>query len=129
MPENPEPSFAQLFQESLSSIQEIIRSEVRLAQTELKETAARFGKSAGVLTGGIVLGLYALGFLLLAGVAALSLALPHWLALLIVGVILAAVAGSLVAAGRSGVRQVHPVPEKTVSTVKENVEWAKHQLR
>ena len=56
----------------------------------------------------------------------LSLFLPEWAAALIVGAVLAAVAYVLVMQGKERVAEAgKPIPEQTIETVKEDVEWAK----
>src|SRR5690349_12622854 len=122
-------SFADVLKDVVGSIQEIIRSEVRLAKAETKAELVKAWGAARLLIAGALLGLYALGFLLLGGVQALALAMPYWAAALVGGVALAVIAGIFVAAGRSRFKQVHPAPEKTIQTVKENVEWMKNQTK
>ena len=78
---------------------------------------------------GVLLGLYALGFLLLAITRVLALVVDPWLAALIVGVAILVISLAMVSAGKKRMKQVKVVPEKTVDTVKENVQWAKHQIR
>jgi tetrahydromethanopterin S-methyltransferase subunit C len=124
-----ERSFAELFQDIVVNVQEIIRSEFRLAKAEVREEADKARKSVSMLGAGMVIGLYALGFLLLAAVYGLETVVPSWLAALIVGAAVAIVATVLLNMGRNRIKQVHPVPEKTVATLKENVQWAKHQVR
>ena len=63
-----------------------IRSEFRLAKTEIREEAVVAGKAATIAGSGAVLALYAGGFLLLACVYALQLVVAAWLAALIVTV-------------------------------------------
>jgi hypothetical protein len=75
------------------------------------------------------LGLYGLGFLLLAAVHGLALVVDAWLAALIVGVAVLVISLALVSVGRKRLKQVKVVPEKTIGTVKENVQWAKNQIR
>lgn len=75
---------ADVLQHVVANIQQIIRDEFRLAKTELKEKATQASKPASILATGMVLGLYALGFLLLAAVYALSMVMPHWRAALLV---------------------------------------------
>ncbi|MGH3991962.1 MAG: phage holin family protein, partial [Pseudonocardiaceae bacterium] len=61
-------------------------------------------------------------------VALLGTAMEVWLAALIVAVVYAAVAGVLAMMGRSKIQEATPpVPEQTVDTLKEDVEWAKTQ--
>src|SRR5690348_3033798 len=127
MPQDTEPTFTQLFQDAFSSIREIIRSEVRLAKTETKEEMSEAGRAGAILGGGIVLTLYALGFALLAGVTALSLLVATWLAFLIVAVVVGIAAAVLIASGRRKLQHVDLKPQKTITSVKENLQWAKQQ--
>jgi YihY family inner membrane protein len=111
-----------------SDLSLLARQQTELAKQELGEMAGTKAKGAGLLGAAGVLGLFVLGFLGLAGAAALDLVLPRWAALLIVGggyLLLAAVLGL---AGRGALRAKRG-PEETKRTVKEDVEWAKRQLR
>jgi uncharacterized membrane protein YqjE len=118
-----------VLQDIAANIQQIIRSEVVLAKVEVKETAQKASKPAAVLVAGTLLGLYGLGFLLLAAVYGLSLVMAPWLAALVVGAVLATVGGILVAKSRTALKQIKPVPTKTVQTVRENVQWAKDRIK
>ncbi len=122
-------SVSEVLQDIVGNLQQIIRNEFRLARVEIKEKAARAKQPATILGSGLIIGLYGFGFLLLAIVYALSLVLAAWLAALLVGVVLTIAAAILVASGRNALKQVDPVPEKTVQTVKENVQWAKEQIK
>lgn len=94
-------SVPQVLQDVVSNLQEIIRSEWRLAKTELKETAVDRAKDATIFGVGLVSGFYGIGFLLLAAVYGLSLIVAGWLAALGVGVILAIVSiGLMTYSGR-----------------------------
>ena len=54
--------------------------------------------------------------------------MEDWIAALIVTVLWAAVAGALALRGKKELQEAGPpVPEQTVETVKEDVEWAKTQ--
>lgn len=125
----PEGSIATLLQDIVGNIQGIIRSEVKLAKAEVTEDASAMGKAAGMLVAGAVLGIYALGILLLFLVYALEGPLPDWLAALIVGLVVAAIAGVLVKIGLARVKSVNPAPEKTIDSVKEDIQWVKQQTR
>jgi len=121
-------SVTEVLQDIVANIQEIVRSEFKLARTEIGEQATRAAKSSAPLGSGIVLAPYALGFILLAIVYALEMVVAAWLAALIVGVAVAAVAAILVSVGRKRLEQVK-MPQRTMASVKENVEWAKNQIR
>jgi len=125
----PQRKVSDVLQDIVGNIQQIIRSEVVLAKVEVKEKAQKASKPAAVLATGTILGLYGLGFLLLAAVYGLSLVMAPWLAALIVGGVLATASGILVAKSRTALKQIDPVPTKTVQAVKENVQWAKHRIK
>jgi uncharacterized membrane protein YqjE len=122
-------SIADILQEIVGNIQNIIRSEVRLAKTEIKEEATTAGKAAGMLAAGAVLAVYAVGILLLCAVYALRGPLPDWAAALVVGLVVAAIAGALVMVGINRIKSVNPKPEQTIDSVKEDVQWVKQQTR
>lgn len=105
---------------------ELVRKEVDLAKAELGEKAQTAGKGAGLFGGATLFG--GTAFLALAAclVALLATALDVWLAALIVAVVYAAIAGVLALMGKKKVQEATPpVPEQTVETLKEDVEWAK----
>jgi tetrahydromethanopterin S-methyltransferase subunit C len=63
-------------------------------------------------------------------VLVLSLFLDEWLAALVVGVLLAAVAAALGLAGKERVEEMGtPLPEQTIETVKEDAAWMKEQAK
>ena len=121
-------SVTEVLQDIVANIQEIVRSEFKLARTEIGEQATRAVSSSAPLGSGIVLALYALGFILLAIVYALEMVVAAWLAALIVGAAVAVVAAVLVGVGRKRLEQVK-MPQRTMASVKENVQWAKNQIR
>jgi uncharacterized membrane protein YqjE len=121
-------SMTEILQDIIADIQEIVRSEFRLAKVEIQEETAKVTRSGVPLIVGLILGLYGLGFLLLAAVHALSLIVDAWLAALIVGFGVGVISLILISVGRNRLKGVK-VPEKTIGTVKENVQWAKHQIR
>ena len=120
-------SIAGLLQGIVGNVQNIIRSEVQLAKTEMKEDASAYGKAAGMLVAGAVLGIYAIGLMLLTFVYLLSTVLSDWVAALIVFVVVAAIAGVLAMIGLKRIKAVKPGPEQTIDTLKEDVQWVKQQ--
>jgi uncharacterized membrane protein YqjE len=122
-------SFSDVLEDVVSNIQAIIRSEVRLAKTEVQEETAKAARAGGVLGAGALFGVYAVGFLLLAGLYALQIVVAPWLAALIVAVLVGIVASVLIAVGVKRMKRVHPRPEQTMHSIKENLEWARNQAR
>jgi uncharacterized membrane protein YqjE len=108
----------------------LVRAEVELAKAELAEKGKRAGIGAGMFGGAGVFGFYAFGALTAAAILALATALDGWLAALIVTVVYAAIAGVLALTGKSKVQEATPAaPERTVETVKEDVEWVKQSAK
>jgi Putative Actinobacterial Holin-X, holin superfamily III len=106
----------------------LVRQEIDLAKAEMSQKASIAGKGAGLLGGAAVVGLLAAGALTACLILALSEVIPDWLAALVVALVLGAIAAVLALQGRNRIRAATPpVPEQTVETVKEDVEWAKTQ--
>jgi hypothetical protein len=104
----------------------LVHQEMELAKAELAAKGKQAGIGAGLLGSAGVFGLYALGALTAALIAALSLAMETWLAALIVAVVWAAVAGVTALLGKSRVQKsTPPIPEQSVESVKEDVQWTK----
>jgi hypothetical protein len=78
---------------------------------------------------GIVFAIYALGFLLLASVYALSIVLAPWLAALLVAALAGLAAIAFITLGRERLKQVNHIPDKTIASVKEKVQWANNQIK
>jgi len=104
----------------------LIRQEMALARAELTVKGKQAGIGAGLFGGAGVFGLLALGALTATSIAALALAMDTWLAALIVTVVWAVVAGAMALLGKSRVQEaLPPVPEDSVESVKEDVQWTK----
>jgi Putative Actinobacterial Holin-X, holin superfamily III len=125
-----EATAAELVKQLSEQTSRLVRQEVELAKTELAIKGKRAGIGAGMFGGAGLLGLYAVGALVAAAIAALATAVATWLAALIVGVVLAAAAGVVALTGKQKVRQaMPPVPEDSVESVKEDVQWTKSRAQ
>jgi uncharacterized membrane protein len=122
-------SVPEVLQDIFGNIQELIRSEVRLAKAEVREEAGKAGKAIGTLGAGAVAGMYTIALLLVAGVLALAMILPAWLAALLVACVTGITAAALISEGRAQLKKVNAPPQRTIDNVKENLEWAKNQSR
>lgn len=133
-PENPdnglrEQPMGELFKQLSDDLSTLVRQELKLAQAEMTEKGKRAGLGAGLFGGAGIIGLLALGTLTACIVAALSTGMDVWLAALIVTAVYGALAGALALVGKKRVSESTPaVPEQTVESVKEDVQWAKTQL-
>jgi hypothetical protein len=125
-----ERSIGELFSKLSNETSTLIRQEMELARAELTEKGREAGKSAGLFGGAGAVGLLGAGALTAGVILLLDLAIAGWLAAILVGLVYVAVAGFLALQGRDRIqRATPPVPEQTVDTVKEDVEWAKTRAR
>ena len=100
----------------------LVRDEIKLAQLEMTRKGKQAGVGAGMLGGGGVIALYGVACLLACAIIGLSHVMQAWLAALVVGVVLLAVAGVAALVGKNRLaRATPPVPEETVSSVKSDV--------
>jgi predicted lipid-binding transport protein (Tim44 family) len=104
----------------------LVKQELDLAKAEVAQKGQQAGKGVGMFGGAGVMGFLALGALTAFFIMLLDGAVANWLAALIVAVVYGAIAGVLALQGRNKVKEASPpVPEQTVETVKEDVQWAK----
>jgi hypothetical protein len=104
----------------------LVRQEVELAKAEMAQKGRVAAPGLGMIGGAGVVGLMAAGALTASLILVLSIFLPEWLSALAVGVVLAAVAYLLIKQGKERVGEAGaPVPQQTIETVKEDVEWTK----
>jgi uncharacterized membrane protein YqjE len=129
MAEENNRSIADVLQDIVGNVQTIIRSEVRLAKTEIADEASKAGRAAGMMAGGTVAALFTVWLLLLTFLFALATVMPTWTAALLLCVLMAIVAAVLLTVGKKRLKTVHAKPEKTIESVKENVQWAKSQTK
>jgi uncharacterized membrane protein YqjE len=108
----------------------LVHQEIELAKAELTQKGKQAGMGAGLFGAAGVIGLLALAALTTCFILALDAVMPAWLAALLVAVVYGAIAAVLAMQGRNKVKQATPpVPEQTIETVKEDVQWAKTQMR
>jgi uncharacterized membrane protein YqjE len=108
-------------------LSQLVRDELRLAQAEMTGKAKKAGIGAGMFGAAGLLALYGVGVLIATAVIALGLAVDLWLAALIVGVVLLALAGVVALVGKRNVSEATPpVPTRTVENVKQDVDAVKH---
>jgi uncharacterized membrane protein YqjE len=122
-------SVPEVLQDIFGNIEEIIRSEFRLAKAEVKEEASQAAPPLKMMVVGAGIGFYALGFLIFTLVMGLATMVATWLAALIVGGVLGLIALVLITTASKRLKQVNKVPERTIETMKENVQWAKNQIK
>lgn len=121
-------STGQLVRSISTDLGTLVKKEIELARQEIVEAVTARLVAAGTIAGAGVFGLFVLAFLALAAATALDAVVPVWASRLIVAGAFLVVAVAAIAFGVARVRKT-PVAPETKRTVREDVEWAKAQLK
>jgi len=123
-----ERPISRIFEDILRHVGEIIRSEIRLAQTEIKQDFSEIKHAGMYMVGAGIAGMFALGFLLLAAVYGLSTVMPPWLAAIAVGAVLGIVGMTLMTKGLHLMKATSMKPDRTIQSLEDNVKWFKKRV-
>jgi uncharacterized membrane protein YqjE len=110
-----------------SNLSTLIRQEIDLAKTELKQEASTAGKAIGMLAGAAITALLMLIFLSWTLIWLLDNWMPVELAALIVALLWAVVTGVLASMGRKKLQEANPQLPQTQQTLKEDAAWVRAQ--
>ena len=126
-PQGDDRSLGEIVGDISNDLTTLVKQELELAKTELKEEAGKAGKGAGLLGGAGVSGLLALIFLSGALAYLLDSWIPRELAFLVVGLVWAVIGAVLALSGRKAIQSMNPQLPETQQTLKEDVAWARAQ--
>ena len=106
----------------VDNIQDLVRTEARLATTELSEEVGKAARPVGSIALGAALAFYGVGFFLVAAAILLSRVLEVWASTALIGTLVSAVAVGLMIMGACGASErVRLAPEKTAHSLRENL--------
>ena len=123
-----ERSISAVLTDIVRNIQEIVRGEIRLAGTEVREELRSARGAALLVLAGAVAGAFSVLFVLLAAFTALSRSMAPWAAGVCIAAALAIIALTCCGLGLRRLRTARPAA-KAVDSVKENLEWVKQRTR
>ena len=124
----PDPhdlSTPQLISQASEQTAQLIRSEMQLAKAELQESVRHAGLGVGLFGTAGVLALYGVGAAITTAILALALAVPAWLAALVVTLLVFAAAGVAAFVGKQQVQQAPPPLSESAESVKQDVRAVK----
>jgi uncharacterized membrane protein YqjE len=125
-----DPTVGALVHDLTQQVPQLIRSELKLAQTEMTEKGKRAGLGIGMFSAAGLLAFFGLACVIATAILALAHALPDWLSALIVAVALFAIAGTVALVGKKEVEQATPAaPEHAIEGVKEDIAVVKGEHR
>ena len=123
-------SIGELLKQLSEQTATLVRQELHLARAEMEQKGRRAGRGLSLIGVSGVVGLAAVGALTATLIMLLAEWMDGWLAGLIVTIVLAAIAAFLAIQGKEKVSEATPpMPEQTIETVKEDMEWAKSQIK
>ncbi|MBV9381798.1 MAG: phage holin family protein [Streptosporangiaceae bacterium] len=129
-PDAQERSSGELVKELAEQVSVLVKDEFRLARLEVKSKGKQAGIGVGMMGGGGLIALYGVGCLIACAIIGISHAVAAWLAALIVGAALLAVAAVAALAGRGRLKRgTPPVPTETAESIKADVEQIKERAR
>ena len=105
-------SVSTVFSDIIGNAQEIIRAEVLLVKTGLRDEVVAAKRRIALLASGALAGIFAVLFTLVSAFHALTSVLPEWSSALIVAVAMATAAAILLNAGK---KPVPPVPAHKIA--------------
>lgn len=124
-PTSGDQSLGELVAAATRDLSALVHKEVELAKTEISTELKRAGVGAGLLGGAGFVGFFALLLLSVAAALGIATVVPAWAGFLCIGGLYALGAGLFAALGLGAVVKVGP-PKRTIRTVKDDLEWAKH---
>ena len=130
-PTDPQPgetrSLGQIVGDITSDMSTLVRQEIDLAKSEMKQEVSKLGRGAGMLGAAGLAGYLTLFFLSFALTYLLDNWMPLELGALIVALLWGIAAAVLALRGRKEIKQANPQLPVTQQTIKEDVQWAKTQ--
>jgi len=131
VPATSEPGVSTLVKGIVDDVGDLIKQQFRFAQTEVKSDLRKSKDAIAVLAlgaGTAVVGMLFLGLMLvhllhfLSG-AADPASLPLWSCYAIIGFLFLGAGAALIVAGKKKFDSFNPLPDQTVESIKENVQW------
>jgi len=117
----------------VDDVGDLIKQQIDFARTEVTTDLRKTRDAVGALAvvvgvavlGGLFLGIMLVHLLhwLTAPSGADQASLPLWSCYAIVGALLLACGAALILAGKKKLSSLNPLPDETVKTMKENVQW------
>ena len=123
--EAEERPLGELLAEATGELRTLFHKELELARVETKDQIAEAGRAGALLGATALVAFLAVLLLSFGAVWGLAEVVPTGVAFVVVGAVYAVLAALFFSQGRRRMAKVRPVPEQTIETLKEDIEWAK----
>jgi hypothetical protein len=124
-----ERPLSELLRDLLQEVKLLIRQEMQLLKIELSQKASQAGKNVIALALGGALAYAGLLILLVAATLGLTLVMPGWASALIIGLMVVGAGVALLQKGIRGLKQLNPLPQKTLNSLRGTKRWATQPIK
>jgi hypothetical protein len=107
---------------------EVLRAELQALEDDFARSGHQLKKGVGLFGGAVALGFWAIGALVVAGIAGLATWVPLWAAALIVAFVFAAVAAGLAVLGNKSVAKVENPIGVARRRLEDHMDWVQSRL-
>ena len=121
-------SIGELLRDLANDSTRLVRDELALAKTEAQEKVSQVGAAVAMMAIGAVLAIPALVLILQAVVTVLSNFMWDWVAMLLVGVVIALVGYLLVRKGQNDLSAGRLAPERTAANLRRDVRLVQEKV-
>jgi uncharacterized membrane protein len=121
-------SIGELLRDLANDSTRLVRDELTLAKTEAQEKVSQVGAAVAMMAIGAVLAIPALVLILQAVVTVLSNFMWDWVAMLLVGVVIALVGYLLVRKGQNDLSAGRLAPERTAANLRRDVRLVQEKV-
>jgi uncharacterized membrane protein YqjE len=121
-------SIGELLRDLANDSTRLVRDELTLAKTEAQEKVSQVGSAVAMMAIGAVLAIPALVLILQAVVTVLSNFMWDWVAMLLVGVVIALVGYLLVRKGQNDLSAGRLAPERTAANLRRDVRLVQEKV-
>jgi uncharacterized membrane protein YqjE len=121
-------SIGELLRDLANDSTRLVRDELALAKTEAQEKVSQVGSAVAMMAIGAVLAIPALVLILQAVVTVLSNFMYDWVAMLLVGIVIALVGYLLVRKGQNDLSAGRLAPERTAANLRRDVRLVQEKV-
>jgi cation transport ATPase len=121
-------SIGELLRDLANDSTRLVRDELTLAKTEAQEKVSQVGSAVAMMAIGAVLAIPALVLILQAVVTVLSNFMWDWVAMLLVGIVIALVGYLLVRKGQNDLSAGRLAPERTAANLRRDVRLVQEKV-
>lgn len=126
-PKEPDRSTSEIVGSVATRFGDLVSKQLQLAKLEMTDEMKKAARASSMLVAAGLTAYLAVTMLTVAAALWLDEVVHPAVAFAVVALFWAVVAAVLASIGRERLRHVDPVPQQTIETIKEDVEWARTQ--